>query len=81
LANCSVGLPTEAAFEGWQNGADGGEVARNSFAVAAVFFMKNHLTLLALILSLGDAGAVVRLPEIFSSGMVLQKSPATPVWG
>ena len=43
--------------------------------------MKNHLTFLALILSLGDAGAVVRLPEIFSSGMVLQKSPATPVWG
>lgn len=43
--------------------------------------MKIHLTLLALILSLAHAGAAVRLPEIFASGMVLQKSAATPVWG
>jgi sialate O-acetylesterase len=42
--------------------------------------MKIRLALLALIVSVAHAAAV-RLPEIFASGMVLQRSPATPVWG
>jgi sialate O-acetylesterase len=43
--------------------------------------MTIRLALLALILSVAYGAAAVRLPEIFASGMVLQKSTATPIWG
>lgn len=43
--------------------------------------MKPILALLLLALAAAHASAAVRLPEIFASGMVLQRSAATPVWG
>lgn len=43
-----------------------------SIAAAAIFFVT---------LGTVEAGNALRLPEIFASGMVLQRSTATPVWG
>lgn len=43
--------------------------------------MKFRWAFVLLAFAAAQAGAAVRLPEIFASGMVLQRSPATPVWG
>lgn len=43
--------------------------------------MNFRITLVVLVLTAAHAAASVRLPEIFASGMVLQRSAATPVWG
>lgn len=42
--------------------------------------MKKHLMLAVLLIPLW-AGAAVRLPRIFSDGMILQRDQAMPVWG